>query len=452
MSAIKKFFEKKKTDAKFKMAGSGQKLGDANAAADAANRAAKMAGAAAQRSTSASSSGASRQQLTHEKKLAASAALDRLSKTSNSDDFEKRRSQAAIRAQAKKELEKEQQISQEAQKLKETYGEKQIIEVEAPTAANAILYKCPLIGDQVLPKEEMKEAIRSFLYSQLGEEPGLTSCLIIHTLNKEQEKTKLAVDTLCKYLDNIVQNPTEEKFRKIRKSNKAFQERVGSMEGTEMFLEACGFQNKTIEDQEFWVFPAEADLEILQMLKEALIGAEPIRAELDRGLKVLLPSQVQRTIALPPDFFALSPEELKREQQLKTELAEREGMLRTKAMREREEMKERRKYRFALIRIRFPDGLVLQGTFSVYEKFRQVEEFVTENLEHALPFVLVDSASGQRLDDDSTKDSALIDLGLIPACILTFAWHPEVVEEVKQQLGPNAVYLKDDIATLANSY
>ena len=58
--------------------------------------------------------------------------------------------------------------------------------------------------------------------------------------------------------------------------------------------------------------------------------------------------------------------------------------------------------------------LFFQGTFSVYEKFRQVEEFVTENLEHALPFVLVDSASGQRLDEDSTKDSALIDLGLIP--------------------------------------
>ena len=66
-----------------------------------------------------------------------------------------------------------------------------------------------------------------------------------------------------------------------------------------------------------FLFFFKADLEILQMLKEALIGAEPIRAELDRGLKVLLPSQVQRTIALPPDFFALSPEELQREQQLK---------------------------------------------------------------------------------------------------------------------------------------
>ena len=62
------------------------------------------------------------------------------------------------------------------------------------------------------------------------------------------------------YLDNIVQNPTEEKFRKIRKGNKAFQERVGSMEGTDMFLEACGFQGQKIEDQEFWVFPAEVNL------------------------------------------------------------------------------------------------------------------------------------------------------------------------------------------------
>ena len=81
------------------------------------------------------------------------------------------------------------------------------------------------------------------------------------------------------YLDNIVQNPTEEKFRKIRKSNKAFQDRVGSMEGTDMFLEACGFGSKTIEDQEFWVFPPQADTNQLELLKEALLGSEPIRAD-----------------------------------------------------------------------------------------------------------------------------------------------------------------------------
>jgi len=453
MSAIKKFFEKKKTDAKFKLAGSGQKLGDAaSAEVTASQRAARNAEAAAQRA--AHSSGTYRQ-LSHEKKLAASAALDRFNKTEKSEDFEKRRSQAAIRAQAKKELEKEQQLSDEVKKIKDTYGEKPIIEIEAPSGVNAILYKCPLIGDQVLPKDEMLKCIRTFLYSQLDEEPGLTSCLIIRTFNKDQEKVQLAIDTLCKYLDNILQNPAEEKYRKIRKSNKAFQERVASIEGTELFIEACGFKTESIDDQEFWVYknPQEAsgDFETLEMLKEALVGAEPIRAELDRGLRVLLPSQLQKTIALPPDFFALSPEELKKEQQLKSELAERESMLRTKAMREREEMKERRKYRFALIRIRFPDGLVLQGTFSVYEKLRQVEDFVSEALEHPLPFVLVDSASGQRLDEHSVKDSTLIDLGLIPASILNFSWHPEVADEIKQQLGSNTIYLKDDIASQAKS-
>ena len=44
----------------------------------------------------------------------------------------------------------------------------------------------------------------------------------------------------------------------------------------------------------------------------------------------------------------------------RTEFLEREGMLRTKAMREREEQKEKRRYKFTLVRVRFPDGLVLQ--------------------------------------------------------------------------------------------
>ena len=54
----------------------------------------------------------------------------------------------------------------------------------------------------------------------------------------------------------------------------------------------------------------------------------------------------------------------------RSELAERETMLRTKAMREREEMKERRKYRFCLIRVRFPDGLVLQVTQITFQLSR----------------------------------------------------------------------------------
>ena len=49
---------------------------------------------------------------------------------------------------------------------------------------------------------------------------------------------------------------------------------------------------------------------------------------------------------------------------------------------------------------------IFQGTFSVYEKFKMVEEFVSECLEHPLPFILNDSASGQRMEE--LKESSLI--------------------------------------------
>lgn len=48
----------------------------------------------------------------------------------------------------------------------------------------------------------------------------------------------------------------------------------------------------------------------------------------------------------------------------RSEGIERSMMLRTKAMREKEEMREMRKYRFALIRVRFPDGILLQVSVS----------------------------------------------------------------------------------------
>lgn len=53
------------------------------------------------------------------------------------------------------------------------------------------------------------------------------------------------------------------------------------------------------------------------MLLDALRSAEPIGLQLDRNLQVLLPSQAAKQTNLPQDFFKLTPEELKREQQLK---------------------------------------------------------------------------------------------------------------------------------------
>lgn len=53
----------------------------------------------------------------------------------------------------------------------------------------------------------------------------------------------------------------------------------------------------------------------------------------------------------------------------RSDLVERETMLRTKAMREREGQLERRRYRYTLIRIRFPNDIVLQVSSTKLHRF-----------------------------------------------------------------------------------
>lgn len=49
---------------------------------------------------------------------------------------------------------------------------------------------------------------------------------------------------------------------------------------------------------------------------------------------------------LPKEFYNITKEELQREQQARKDATEKLGMLRTKAMRERDEIRELRRYRY----------------------------------------------------------------------------------------------------------
>lgn len=48
--------------------------------------------------------------------------------------------------------------------------------------------------------------------------------------------------TMQKYLANIYKDPSQDKFRNIRLSNPAFQQRVGAFAGSIEALELCGFK------------------------------------------------------------------------------------------------------------------------------------------------------------------------------------------------------------------
>lgn len=126
----------------------------------------------------------------------------------------------------------------------------------------------------------------------------------------------------------------------------------------------------------------------LERHKEQLLAAEPVRAKLDRQRRVFQPSPLASQFELPGDFFNLTAEEIKREQRLRwawcprggvgrggrtragppdlalvcrSDAVERLSVLRTKAMREKEEQRGLRKYTYTLLRVRLPDGCLLQG-------------------------------------------------------------------------------------------
>jgi UBX domain-containing protein 6 len=342
---IKKFFSRKKSEAKFKMAGTGRKL---NSEAPAPSKPKNPKDVYIPPKRSEFSEGA---------KAAAAAAMNRVQRK---DEKEFNTSLATIQAQVRRELEAERKAKEEQQRATEVVARPP--EPEKDMAVAGVYFRCPMVSEEILPRKEWRTKIKEFLYEQLELEQGLrfTPCLIIYNCNVK-DKAEQCVETLIKYLENIVNHPDEEKYRKIRMSNRIFSEKVKPVEGSLEFLTAAGFGEINLDGEEFLVWSEENDgsIENLNILLDALQSAETINLELDRNIQVLLPSQIKRT-TLPPDFYRVTPEEIKREQQMRSEALESAQVLKTKAMREKEELRTINKYKFSLIRIRFPNGVYLQ--------------------------------------------------------------------------------------------
>uniref|UniRef100_A0A182JLQ8 Uncharacterized protein n=1 Tax=Anopheles atroparvus TaxID=41427 RepID=A0A182JLQ8_ANOAO len=431
-SKIKNFFAKKKAEAKLKFggAGPGRKLNST-----------------APSPASSSKAGSSkddvyippkRSEPSAQAKAAANAALARFE---GKDKKEFNTSLAAIRAQVRKELEAEKKAKDEAGASEQQDGERQSAEQDADLkkdfAVQGVYFRCPMIGEEVLPYREWKGRIKEFLYEQLAADRGLTACLIIYNCNPK-DKAEVCIETLAKCVENILNNPNEEKYKKIRMTNRMFCEKIKVCEGALEFLQAAGFAEIELDGEPHLIW-SEDNIEpdcSVEVLLEALKASEAIPLELDRNLQVLLSSQVKRS-NLPPDFFRISPEEIKREQQLRTDALEQAQILKTKAMREKEELRTINRYKFSLIRVRFPNGVYLQGTFNVYEKLNQVLEFVQSCLMHESAEFSLISPGGQKIDEPELLDKSLYDLRLVPTVVFNFSYENEsrgLTDYLKEEL------------------
>ncbi|XP_028299203.1 UBX domain-containing protein 6 isoform X2 [Gouania willdenowi] len=343
-------------------------------------------------------------------------------------------SQDAIRNQVKRQLEAEAAAVAEKENPT-TFEESNTLKDPACLSVSGVYFTCPLTG-ATLTKSEREVHIKEAILMRFEEDPVEASVMMIHTFNKDREKVKAAVDIISKYVENICKNPTEEKYRKIKLSNKVFQEKVRIVEGSREFLEALGFISIMLpvdgqeEDEEFLVLTDEgADaLELMKERRDRLLRGEPVRAQLNRQPQAFRPSAKAQHFELPPEFYNLTADELKKEQQQRSDLVEKNAMLRTKAMREREEQRNRRKYNYTLLRVRLPDGTLLQGTFYAWDRMPVLFSFVRESLVDGWqPFELI-APGGQKLQE--SEEVALAECSLVPAALLTFSWDAAVQADI----------------------
>ncbi|KAF7702995.1 UBX domain-containing protein 6 isoform X1 [Silurus meridionalis] len=426
---MKKFFDDFKKEIKFKTAGPGKKLTEESSAKAPAVQTVNQT-----KPRSAPNEGAQR---------AGAAALARIEQQHKPRP---QTSQDAIRNQVKRELEAEAAMEH---RNADVEASNDAVKAAESFSVSGVYFICPLTGE-MLKKSERESCIKEAILLRFSENPVEASVMMIHTFNKDKEKVKVAVDIISKYIDNICKNPTEEKYRKIKVSNKIFQEKVSVIEGSREFLQALGFESVALpvdgqEDTEEFFVLAEQDAAALEQLKEKkeqLQNGQPVRAKLDHQVQAFRPSQHAARFDLPPDFYNLTAEELKREQQMKSEVVERNAMLRTKAMREKDEQRERRKYNYALLRVRLPDGNILQGTFFAWDKVAVLYQFVRDSLENGWqPFELIGPGS-QKLKDE---DVAINECNLVPTALLTFSWDAAVQADIAAAGGQSNPVLKPEL-------
>eukprot|EP00953_Heterococcus_sp_UTEX-ZZ885_P017312 9690-Heterococcus_DN1.PRE.1 len=79
---------------------------------------------------------------------------------------------------------------------------------------------------------------------------------IARVLQQPPAAAQNLLNTLLKIVDNIIQHPLEEKYRSIKRSNKSFAARVGSVPGSAACMTSLGFTLS--QDNENWILVPSA--------------------------------------------------------------------------------------------------------------------------------------------------------------------------------------------------
>lgn len=323
------------------------------------------------------------------------------------------------------------------------------------------MFQCPVCGNWWRSEKEITAHVEECLNSSLQDNPPQTSCEDTGNPKGGEEQTKVALgilrsggpssatlDVMVRILSNITNDPDAEKFRKIRMSNPKIHDTVGMALGGVELLEAVGFELQT-EGDEIWAAMERPSGDQIRIMKNVIAElatqtSEPalsdlskegqnskdavVKRKIDRQVRVFYaaPENLAAKIELPESFFELSAAELRQEAAARRKKLEDSQLLIPKSFREKKAAASKQRYKAAIIRIQFPDGVILQGMFLPWETTAAIYEFVSSSLnDPGTRFDLVAPLQSKNqilpaCSDGIAKVPMLEEADLVPATLVKF--------------------------------
>ncbi|KAM3275240.1 hypothetical protein ACQJBY_043915 [Aegilops geniculata] len=318
-----------------------------------------------------------------------------------------------------------------------------------PDANGGDTVACPNCGDAFSSEHAVSEHLDGCLASAGGARARAAAYLA-------GNPPPAAVEVVKKLLGNLLKEPGNDKYRRVRLGNPRIKEAVADREGGLELLEAVGF---TIGDESGELFavmdetPAEARLsgirQAVLLLERShpsaplptLAGSESkescrsgvdeqkeVNKIVDRQIRVFfnVPGSSVAEIDTPDSFYKLSGEEVRNEAKMRRERLEQSRLLIPKSYKEKQALAARQKYKQAVIRVQFPDGVILQGVFLPAEATGSLYEFVADALKQpGLEFDLICPAVPRsrvlpHSPNTGERARTLQDEGLAPSALLKF--------------------------------
>ncbi|XP_010271316.1 PREDICTED: plant UBX domain-containing protein 2 [Nelumbo nucifera] len=318
--------------------------------------------------------------------------------------------------------------------------------------------ECPVCGQPYRSEEEVSTHIESCLSS------SVENAQVVGELQDDgtqmESRNELAgrigaflsgrpsegsVEVVLKLFRNIVQEPQNAKFRRIRMGNPKIKEAIGDVVGGVELMEYVGFALQA-EGEEMWaVMEAPLEQQIF-LIKEAISLLETRKTEdlpcanstegdssvdskkVDRQVRVFfsVPESIAAKINLPDSFYNLTAEELRKEADLRKKKIAESQLLIPKSYKEKQAKAARKRYKKTVIRIQFPDEVVLQGIFLPWEPTTALYEFASAALkEPTLEFELLHPVAIKRrviprFPEAGGRTPILDDEDLVPSALIKF--------------------------------